>query len=74
MNDNRPLNRLDTFDNKKVEIILKNGSKIYGIMKAYDLNLNIHLEDAEEINEDSKIKLGSVLLRGSIIININECK
>ena len=74
MNDNRPLTRLDAFDNKKVEIILKNGSKIDGIMKAYDLNLNIHLEEAEETNEDSKIKLGSVLLRGSMIININECK
>ncbi|MCK4808887.1 MAG: small nuclear ribonucleoprotein [Candidatus Aenigmarchaeota archaeon] len=74
MYDNRPLNQLDTFENKKVEILLKNSNKITGTMKAYDLNLNLHLEDAEETDAESKIKLGSVLLRGSMIININEIK
>ncbi|MCK4927717.1 MAG: small nuclear ribonucleoprotein [Candidatus Aenigmarchaeota archaeon] len=74
MYDNRPLNQLDTFENKKVEILLKNSNKITGTMKAYDLNLNLHLEDAEETDSESKIKLGSVLLRGSMIININEIK
>lgn len=72
MNDFRPLNKLDNFQNKKIEILLKNTNKITGVMKAYDLNLNIHLEDAEEINSDSTIKLGTMLLRGSMIININE--
>ncbi|MBW6461662.1 MAG: small nuclear ribonucleoprotein [DPANN group archaeon] len=72
MNDFRPLNKLDNFQNKKIEILLKNTSKITGTMKAYDLNLNIHLEDAEEINSESTIKLGTMLLRGSMIININE--
>jgi len=52
MYDNRPLNQLDTFENKKVEILL----------------------NAEETDSESKIKLGSVLLRGSMIININEIK
>ncbi len=74
MNDFRPLNKLDNFQNKKIEILLKNTSKITGVMKAYDLNLNIHLEDAEEINSDSTIKLGTMLLRGSMIININEAQ
>lgn len=74
MNDFRPLNNLDNFENKKIEILLKNSNKITGTMKAYDLNLNLHLEDAEEINKEAKIKLGSVLLRGSMIININEIK
>ncbi|MCK4927875.1 MAG: small nuclear ribonucleoprotein [Candidatus Aenigmarchaeota archaeon] len=74
MYDNRPLNQLDTFENKKVEILLKNSNRITGTMKAYDLNLNLHLEDAEETDSESKIKLGSVLLRGSMIININEIK
>ena len=72
MNDFRPLNKLDNFQNKKIEILLKNTNKITGVMKAYDLNLNIHLEEAEEINSDSTIKLGTMLLRGSMIININE--
>ncbi|NOQ55764.1 MAG: small nuclear ribonucleoprotein [Nanohaloarchaea archaeon] len=74
MNDFRPLNKLDNFQNKKIEILLKNTSKITGVMKAYDLNLNIHLEDAEEINSDSKIKLGTLLLRGSMIISVNEAQ
>ncbi|MCK5594150.1 MAG: small nuclear ribonucleoprotein [Candidatus Aenigmarchaeota archaeon] len=74
MNDFRPLNKLDNFQNKKIEILLKNTSKITGVMKAYDLNLNIHLEDAEEMNSDSTIKLGTMLLRGSMIININEAQ
>ena len=74
MYDSRPLNKLDTFENKKVEILLKNSNRITGIMKAYDLNLNLHLEDAEETDSESTIKLGSVLLRGSMIINVNEIK
>ncbi len=74
MYDSRPLNKLDIFENKKVEILLKNSNRITGTMKAYDLNLNLHLEDAEETDSESTIKLGSVLLRGSMIINVNEVK
>ncbi len=72
MNEQRPLNGLDMFENKRIEVTLKNRNKITGVMKAYDLNLNIHLEDAIEYEEESEIKLGPIFLRGSMIINVSE--
>jgi len=77
----RPLDFLDKRLGKRVMVELKDGRKISGVLRAFDLHLNTWMDDAEYtttwITEDEKgqikeetdtIKLGSVMLRGDSIV------
>lgn len=67
----RPIDVLDKSKGKRIIMKLKNGSEITGTLQAFDLHLNVWLEDAEERKEETQIKLGSVLVRGDTIILIS---
>lgn len=71
MSNNRPIDVLEKAKGKRVIIKLKSGAEITGVLQAFDLHLNIWLEEAEERKNDSQIKLGSTLLRGDTIILIS---
>ena len=64
----RPLDVLDTAKGKRIIAKLKNGNFISGTLKAFDLHLNMWLEDAEVENSDSKTKYGKLLVRGDNVI------
>ena len=64
----RPIDALNQAKGKRVLLRLKNGLKIVGVLKALDLHLNIWLDDAEEITDSEKTKLGTVLVRGDTIL------
>jgi small nuclear ribonucleoprotein (snRNP)-like protein len=67
----RPLDVLEKAKEKRVMIKLKNGAEITGTLQAFDLHLNVWIEDAEERKEDRQIKLGTALIRGDTIIYIS---
>ncbi|HIQ49823.1 MAG TPA: small nuclear ribonucleoprotein [Nanoarchaeota archaeon] len=67
----RPIDVLDRAKGKRVIVRLKNGSEITGVLQAFDLHLNIWLEEAEERKEDKKIRLGSVLIRGDTVLIVS---
>ena len=67
----RPLDVLDRSKGKRVLVRLKNGAEITGTLQAFDLHLNLWLEDAEETKEEKKIKLGSVLVRGDTVLIVS---
>ena len=67
----RPLDVLDKAKGKRVILKLKNGSEVNGVLQAFDLHLNIWLEEAVERREESEIKLGSTLVRGDTIILVS---
>lgn len=64
----RPIDALDRAKGKKVIVKLKNGDKITGILKALDLHLNLWIDEAEIQNNENKIKLGTILVRGDTIV------
>jgi len=64
----RPIDALDKAKGKKVLVKLKNGEEMVGVLKALDLHLNIWLVDAELQKSESKIRLGTVLVRGDTIV------
>lgn len=64
----RPLDILDKNKGKRLMLRLKNGSEITGVLKAFDIHLNLWLEEAEERNDKKNRKLGKVMLRGDNII------
>ncbi|MBN2203257.1 MAG: small nuclear ribonucleoprotein [Candidatus Aenigmarchaeota archaeon] len=67
----RPLDVLDKAKEKRVIIRLKNGAELTGVLKAFDLHLNLWVEDVEETKDDKKVKLGSILVRGDTIIFVS---
>jgi small nuclear ribonucleoprotein len=65
----RPFDILNGALNKRVLIRLKGGSELRGIMTAYDVHMNLVLQDAEQLeNGESKRKLGTMLVRGDSVI------
>ena len=68
----RPLDMLNSVRNKRVICELKNGKQLVGNLKAFDIHINVTLEDTEE-RVDGKVsrKLGSIFIRGDTIILIS---
>ena len=72
MEASRPLDALNSSRNKRVIVELKNGKQILGLLKAFDIHINVVLDDAEERHEgELKRKLGTVFIRGDTIIIIS---
>lgn len=69
METSRPLDALNNARDKRVIVELKNGTQVIGTLKAFDIHINVVLEDAEERKDgELKRKLGVVFLRGDTII------
>lgn len=64
----RPLDALNKARDKRVIVELKNGKQLVGILKAFDIHINVVLEQAEEReNSELKRKIGVVFIRGDTI-------
>jgi len=72
MEQSRPLDALNKARDKRVIVELKNNKQYVGKLKAFDIHINVVLEDAEE-HADGQIKrkLGMVFLRGDTITIIS---
>lgn len=73
----RPLDALNQSKGRRVIVKLrahgsqKEEGEMIGILKAFDLHLNLWLEDAELVRDDSKTKLGTVIVRGDNILFVS---
>ena len=69
--DSRPLDALNQSKGKRVILSLKSGEEITGVLNAFDLHLNLWLEDAEKRNDGKTTKLGTIVIRGDNILFIS---
>lgn len=68
----RPLDALNKSRNKRVIVELKNNKQYIGNLKAFDIHINIVLEEAEErVNGELTRKLGTIFIRGDTITIIS---
>ncbi len=67
----RPIDVLNNAKGKRVLIKLKRGPEISGILYAMDLHLNMWLENAEQVDQETKVKLGTILIRGDNILYVS---
>lgn len=72
MTESRPFDALNASIGEKVLVKLKGDKMVRGTLKAFDVHLNIILEDAEELNEnnEAKSKHSKLMLRGDSVISI----
>ena len=70
--ESRPLDALNQARNKRVIVELKNNKQYTGMLKAFDIHVNVVLDNAEERSNGEVVrKLGSVFLRGDMIVMIS---
>jgi len=68
----RPLDALNRARDKKVIIECKNGRQYVGTLRAFDIHINVVLDDTEErVDGEIKRKLGNAFIRGDTIILIS---
>ncbi len=56
---------------KTVSLRLRNTKTIQGILKDFDIHMNLSLDDAEDVSEEKHEKLGKILLRGDNILTVS---
>jgi len=67
----RPLDALNQAKDGAVLVELKNGNTIRGKLIAFDIHLNVVLDDAEELKSGEVARrLGRTLIRGDTVILI----
>lgn len=70
--ESRPLDSLNSARNKRVIVELKNNKQFVGKLKAFDIHVNVVLDEAEErADSETKRKLGTIFLRGDMIVMIS---
>jgi small nuclear ribonucleoprotein len=70
--NSRPFDLLSESLNKNVLVELKGNMQFRGILKAFDVHMNIVLEEAESMEQGNpKTKYGRVVLRGDNILLIS---
>ena len=57
--------------NKVVLLRLRNTKTIQGMLKDFDIHMNLTLENAEDISDEKHEKLGKILLRGDNILAVS---
>ncbi|WP_449461518.1 LSm family protein [Tardisphaera miroshnichenkoae] len=63
---------MDNSFGKTVLLVLKGGKTIRGLLKNYDIYLNVVLENAEEVSQDGKSRdLGTIVVRGDNIVIVS---
>jgi len=68
----RPLDLLNISKGKEVIVHLKNDKQFVGTLKAFDIHINVVLENTKEMqNGEVKKNLGLTFLRGDTIIYIS---
>ena len=66
-----PLDVLEKSVNQRLILLLKDGRTLEGVLSGYDEYMNMVLTDTEEKTENTKKKIGIVILRGNNIVSIS---
>jgi small nuclear ribonucleoprotein len=68
----RPLDLLNVSKGKEILVQLKTGKQLVGTLLAFDIHINVVLDNAKEIENSEQTKsYGLVFLRGDTIIFIS---
>jgi len=66
-----PLDVLEKSVNQSLHLLLKDGRQIEGKLSGYDEYMNMVLSDVEETFNETKRRLGTIILRGNNVVSIS---
>jgi len=70
--NNRPFDLLNDAIDREVLVVLKGNNQVRGTLKAFDVHMNLHLENASQIVDgEMKTKYGKVMIRGDSVVMIS---
>jgi len=67
----KPLDALNGLVGNQVLVKLKNGMEVRGTLKAFDIHINLVLDDAEYDEDDVTKKVGKLFVRGDMILFVS---
>lgn len=68
----RPFDLLNESIGKGVLVVLKDNVQIRGTMKAFDVHMNIVLDNAEQLEKgEVKTKFGKLMIRGDNVLLVS---
>ena len=67
----KPLDALNELKEEEVLVRLKNGLEIRGTLKAFDIHINLVLENARFKEDEVERKFKRIFLRGDMILIIS---
>ena len=56
---------------KTVLLRLRNTKTIQGVLKDFDIHMNLTLDNAEDISDEKHVSLGKILLRGDNVLAVS---
>lgn len=69
---NRPFDMLNDALGKETLVLLKGNVSVRGTLKAFDVHLNLVLDNAERLeNGETKTKYGKLMVRGDSVVLIS---
>ena len=66
-----PLALLEKSMNKNISLLLKDNRVLEGKLTGYDEYMNLVLDDVEENKDETKRRLGKIILRGNNVVSIS---
>lgn len=70
--NNRPFDLLNEAIDKEILVVLKGSNQVRGTLKAFDVHMNLHLENASQlVDGEIKTKYGKVMVRGDSVVLIS---
>jgi small nuclear ribonucleoprotein len=67
----KPLDALGGLLGKEVLVRLKNGMEVRGTLKAFDIHINLVLDDAKFNDGEVEKKVSTLFLRGDMILFVS---
>ena len=72
MISSKPFDLLNDALNKEILVMLKGNQQVRGTLKAFDIHMNLNLENAHQlVDGEMKTSFGKLLLRGDSVIMIS---
>lgn len=69
---NRPFDMLNEAIGKEILVLLKGSVSVRGNLKAFDVHLNLVLDNAEKLEDgEAKTKFGKLMVRGDNVVMIS---
>jgi small nuclear ribonucleoprotein len=67
----KPMDMLDQSLDQLVLIKLRGGREFRGILRGYDIHMNLILDDAEELGRENGLSLETAIIRGDNVVFIS---